>query len=226
MLEDEAQIPEELKQDTPLYGVREYPDDMLKERAQAWISDFQDERFQLLIDGLEATMLQNRALGLAGPQVGVPYRILTIRQGNKALTMVNPRITKLIGDTVSADEGCLSFPGLYLKVKRVAGVEVEYMTRTGESKTERFTGMEARAVQHEVDHLDGVVFIDRIPKVLRSEAIRKWRLAPRVAKQQDARIKKLLEQLRSQSPKVPKKASAAPAPAESPRSPSPESQPA
>lgn len=223
----EIEIPEAPKDDTLLYGVREYPDDMLKERAQAWVQDVQDPRFQQLIDGLEATMMYQRALGLAGPQIGVPYRILAIRQGQKALTMVNPRITKLIGDITSGEEGCLSFPGLFIKVKRVASVEVQYMTRTGESKTERFTGQEARAVQHEVDHLDGKVFIDRIPKVLRSEAMRKWRLAPRVVKQQNAKIQKILEQIRAQAPKAPvKQPEATPAPVESPHSPSPADQPA
>lgn len=198
---EEIDIPELPKKETPLFAIREYPDQMLKERAQPWLQDVTDPRFQEIVDGLEATMLQCRALGLAGPQIGVPYRILAVNRAGKAVTMINPVIKAVGGDPVAGDEGCLSFPGLFIKVKRAPTIEVTYTTRTGETKTERLTGMDARAVQHEVDHLDGVVFVDRIPKVMRSDAFRKWKMAPRVARQQDARIKKFLEKMRTQAPK-------------------------
>ncbi len=193
---EEAQIPE-TKREVSTFAVREYPDEMLKTKAQLWISDVKDARFQELVEGIEATLKSYGAAGLAGPQVGIPYRILAVNRGGKIVTMVNPRITKVIGDRVDGNEGCLSFPGLYIKVKRAAGIEVVYTNRDGESVTETLKGFDARAVQHEIDHLDGVVFVDRIPKVFRSAAMRKWRLAPRVARQQEAQLQKLLEQFKT-----------------------------
>jgi peptide deformylase len=192
---EEVAIPELPKKEVFPLVVLEYPDDMLKTAAAPWLAPIEDPKFQDLIDSMEKTLEVNHALGLAGPQVGVPYRIMVIRTKAGPLTMVNPVITRTYGEPTKAPEGCLSFPGLSLKVNRVETIEATFMTRTGTFATQTFSGYEARAVQHEIDHLNGVVFVDRIPKVMRSDAMKKWRLAPREARRNDARIQKILKEL-------------------------------
>jgi peptide deformylase len=190
--------PEQEKRNPRAFEVRQYPDDMLKVKASPWIQDIADPYFQDLLTDLETTMVGNRALGLAGPQVGIPYRVLTIMSAGKPLTMINPCITGLGGAQEKGVEGCLSFPGLEIKVSRCTVAVVKYVNRQGGAESITLKGSEARAVQHEIDHLDGVVFIDRIPKVLRSVAMKKYNMAPRVAKQGEARLQKLLKQFAAQ----------------------------
>lgn len=108
-------------------------------------------------------------VGLAAPQIGVRQRILVVRtppgRGKAVrLEMVNPRLTGSFGPQRKFEEGCLSFPGLYLPVIRPAGVEVEYFDRDGNPRSLRDRDLLARIVQHEMDHLDGGLFIDRVSR--------------------------------------------------------------
>ena len=107
-------------------------------------------------------------VGLAAPQIGSDLRVLVIQdpeaeKGRDRHTMINPEITEFFGDTVPFEEGCLSFPGLYTDVERPAGVVVDYEDESGRRHQLRDESMLARIVQHELDHLDGILFVDRLP---------------------------------------------------------------
>jgi peptide deformylase len=118
-------------------------------------------------------------VGLAAPQVGSDLRLIVIRdpnrpRGRQRLDLVNPQVTATFGATEPFEEGCLSFPGLYLEIRRPKGIEVRFLTADGEAVHLRDEGLVARIVQHEVDHLDGVLFIDRLPRW------RRWLVGPRL----------------------------------------------
>lgn len=191
----------EFKSENKRFGVYEYPDDMLQTTALPYLGKVTEPSFQGLLDGLENTMKAYGALGISGPQVGILYRVISIHTTSGPLTMVNPVIKTAGGHDEVASEGCLSFPGLTLKVRRKTIIEVSYTDRDGETKDSWFRGAEARAIQHEVDHLDGVVFIDRIPKVMRSVAMKKFRMAPRAAKKSEKQMKVLLRRMAVQAKK-------------------------
>lgn len=182
--------------------VRDFPDPFLTKKAVPWIDIVTEPSFVELLDGMENTLRAHRAAGLAGPQVGIGYRVIVVLIKGEPLTMINPVITKVYGDPEKGGEGCLSFPGLWLQVARRPEIEVEFTARDGKLTTAVFEGQEARAVQHEVDHLDGINFIDRIPKVLRSQALRKYSLAPRVRRQQTEQMKAIIKRFNEQQKKA------------------------
>lgn len=106
-------------------------------------------------------------VGLAAPQIGEETRVIVVRDpepaaGDGRHTMINPEIVEFFGQEVPFEEGCLSFPGLYTDVVRPAGVEVRFLDEKGASQRIRDERLLARIVQHEVDHLDGVLFVDRL----------------------------------------------------------------
>ena len=107
-------------------------------------------------------------VGLAAPQVGVDLRVVIIRDpesptAKSRTTLINPEIVETFGSDVDFEEGCLSFPGLYHDVMRPRGIVVNYTDEGGHSHQVRNSEMFARIVQHEVDHLDGVLFVDHLP---------------------------------------------------------------
>jgi len=116
----------------------------------------------LLIDDMMRIMRKANGVGLAAPQVGILQRIIVIHpEGMKPTALINPRIVKAEGEQIG-QEGCLSIPGLYGDVKRAASVEVEALDRRGREMVYELEGMPARIAQHEIDHLDGVLFIDKV----------------------------------------------------------------
>ncbi|MBV6459883.1 MAG: Peptide deformylase 1 [Fimbriimonadaceae bacterium] len=120
------------------------------------------KRLEKLIDSMVRTMKQAHGIGLAAPQIGESDRIIVIApQGEKILVLLNPVITEAAGE-VSGEEGCLSIPGLYGDVVRAAKVKVEAYDRKGKPVAYEMEGLPARVVQHEVDHLDGILFIDKV----------------------------------------------------------------
>lgn len=183
----------------PTFVIREYPDELLTKPCQPFVDVVKDNvRLQTYFNVMEKTMQVHGGAGLAAPQIGLMFRIIVIRLADgKPLVMINPLITQFGGKTVSENEGCLSFPGLFIKVKRASSVEVTFKNRDGEEVTRWFNDTEAREVQHEIDHIDGIVFIDRIPKFQRHGLLQKMRIAQRqnVAKRKEmekfiARLKK------------------------------------
>ena len=116
----------------------------------------------LLIDDMFRIMKKANGVGLAAPQVGILQRVIVIcPEGMRPTALINPKIVLLEGEQ-TGQEGCLSIPGLYGDVKRALYVEVEALDRKGRELTYELEGMPARVVQHEIDHLDGVLFIDKV----------------------------------------------------------------
>ncbi|MBI3269919.1 MAG: peptide deformylase [Planctomycetes bacterium] len=110
------------------------------------------------------TMYRARGIGLAGPQVGYPYRLITLNltgQPEDARVFVNPELLASEGDEV-ADEGCLSFPGLHARVHRAVSVRVGALDLEGQPVEVRAEGLLARAFQHEIDHLEGILLVSRL----------------------------------------------------------------
>lgn len=120
-------------------------------------------------------MYEKNGLGLAANQVGVPYRIFAMRGAPENFVCFNPRIIGISETIVNLEEGCLSYPGLYVKIKRPEFVRVRFNTPNGNIMTKQFIGMTARCFQHEYDHLEGIRFYDKANKFHRDRAMRKWK---------------------------------------------------
>ena len=151
--------------------IRMYPDPVLREPATP-VSVVDDSVRRLARDMTE-TMIAAPGVGLAAPQVGVQRRVVVYRVGeeDEIHTLVNPEIVSSSGEQTD-DEGCLSIPGLAYPVTRAMNVTVKAIDLDGEEVSIDAVELEARVIQHEIDHLDGVLFIDRIDDELRREARR------------------------------------------------------
>jgi peptide deformylase len=152
-----------------------YGDRLLHERARD-VTAF-DSDLQRLIDDMIETMYAAPGIGLAATQVGVPVRVSVIdvsvgRNASDLIVLVNPEFVERDG-TQFEEEGCLSAPGFNATVVRPARVVVKALDRNGEPFTKEGTGLLARAFQHEIDHLDGTVFIDRLRGVKRDLIVRR-----------------------------------------------------
>ena len=117
-------------------------------------------------------MYDNKGIGLSANQVGYPYRVFVIRGEPTPFAMFNPKIVSKSEDTTYLDEGCLSFPGVIVKIKRSNQVRVRFMTPSGGTDTKTFDGLTAKAIQHEMDHLDGILFYNRANKYHRDKALK------------------------------------------------------
>ena len=114
-----------------------------------------------LLDDMKETLHVESGVGLAAPQVGVLRRIAVVEYDEKYYELINPRILKALGELIE-EEGCLSVPGVRGKVKRPETITVVYADRTGKRHKEEITGLMARVFCHEIDHLDGVLFVDKM----------------------------------------------------------------
>lgn len=117
---------------------------------------------QKFLKEMEATTIKADGLGLAAPQVGSDLRMCIARFNGRLTPMVNPEITWRSKITETAEEGCLSLPGVWVPVSRAVEIVVRYQTARGDTKELKLSDMDARVVQHEVDHLDGVLIIDYV----------------------------------------------------------------
>lgn len=138
------------------------------------------DRTRRLVRDMFDTMYDAEGIGLAAPQVGVSERVLIVDVPGEdderhVHALVNPVIVESGMETDKASEGCLSLPGLEETVTRPVRVTVEGLTPDGEPARVEAEGLLARALQHEVDHLDGILFIDRLSPLKRSMLMRKWR---------------------------------------------------
>nr|MCR5560139.1 peptide deformylase [Schwartzia sp. (in: firmicutes)] len=127
-----------------------------------------DAKLKALLNDMAETMYKSNGIGLAAPQIGKPIRVVVIDIGEGLIELINPIITSREG-TVVDSEGCLSVPNIFGDVERAEKVTVEYTNRFGKRKKIKAEGLLARCVQHELDHLDGILFID-IAKSLRQES--------------------------------------------------------
>jgi peptide deformylase len=114
---------------------------------------------QLYTD-LAETLRENNGMGLSANQIGVRTRAFVMR-AEEIIGVFNPRIVDESSEMVTLEEGCLSYPNLFVKIKRPKSIKVRFTTPAGETSTKTFTGMTARVFLHELDHLDGVVYTSR-----------------------------------------------------------------
>lgn len=151
--------------------VRLYGDPVLRQVATP-VREITAEIKQIIADMTE-TMWHQVGIGLAAPQVGLPHRILVMDDGTGgAQALINPVIENRSG-TIREEEGCLSLPGVFGVVERTKTITVRAMDADGKPVSLEATGLKARIVQHELDHLDGVLFIDRLPPVTRDRIKKK-----------------------------------------------------
>lgn len=120
-------------------------------------------------------MYEKKGIGLAANQVGIPYRIFSMRADPQNFVCFNPKIIQPSDEEIILEEGCLSFPGLIVKVKRPRHIRVRFTTPNGDTRTEMFTGMSARIFQHELDHIDGKLYFNRASRYHREIAMKKWK---------------------------------------------------
>ena len=143
------------------YRVLHYGEEPLRAESEP-VTEINDD-IRRLVDDMFETMNEAKGVGLAAPQVGVNLRLAVIDIGDDPMVLINPRILKSSGKE-TCDEGCLSLPGLTEKVERAKKVVAEATDIDGSVYEIEAEGLLARAIQHELDHLDGVLFIDRISK--------------------------------------------------------------
>jgi peptide deformylase len=141
----------------------------------AAVVDF-DKELRILVQDLTETMLEAPGAGLAAPQIGVPLRVFVWDVDDELGHLINPSLD-LSSDEQEGDEGCLSFPGLAFNTKRALQVVAKGFNMFGDPVEISGTNLLARAIQHETDHLDGILFIDRLDAALRKEAMKEIRLA-------------------------------------------------
>ena len=151
--------------------IKEYGEPVLREKALP-VKEVNPEILNLIKDMAE-TMYTDSGVGLAAPQVGVSKRIILIDgEEDGLIVLINPMIVKSEGEVV-AEEGCLSVPGIYSQVKRSSKVTVKALNENGDPIEITKEGLTARALQHEIDHLDGILFIDRIGRMERQILLNK-----------------------------------------------------
>ncbi len=132
---------------------------MLREKARA-VAEVTDE-VRELIKYMAGTMYENKGIGLAAPQVGVKSRVIVVDGGQGLLALINPQILSSLDEEL-AEEGCLSLPEITVEVKRAKKIKVKGLSEEGKNIEIEAEGLLARAIQHEVDHLNGILMIDRI----------------------------------------------------------------
>ena len=125
-------------------------------------------------------MIEQNGIGLAAPQVGLPYKMFVLRgspnTGIPHYAVFNPNIVYYSDETVTLEEGCLSYPNLLIKIKRPLNIRARFMTQSGKFSTEKFTGLSARVFQHEYDHIHGINHINRANQYHRQSALKKAKL--------------------------------------------------
>ena len=167
--------------------ILQLPNPLLREKS-AEIQEVNDEIRKFLDDMLE-TMYHSRGVGLAAPQVGLLQRMVVIDiagkdEKPKPFKMINPKITWVSEEKECGSEGCLSIPNQYAPVERHIGVKVEYLDENGQKQELNAQGFLAVAIQHELDHLDGIIFIDHLSALRRKMLL----------KRHEKRLKKTLQE--------------------------------
>jgi peptide deformylase len=158
-----------------LTQVRQFGDPVLKAKAVP-VERF-DDQLRAEVARMAGIMGDAIGVGLAATQLGVMHRVLVYKVGEDGLlaALVNPELEWAGDDLEEAEEGCLSLPGVHVDVERPVRVRVRARDEHGDKLVIEASGLEARVIQHEMDHLDGVLILDRIPRSARKEAMRELR---------------------------------------------------
>ncbi len=151
-----------------------YPNPILAKKSEEVSHD--DKSLRSLIPQMIATMEKNQGIGLAAPQVGISKSIIIVTEGESSHAFLNPRIVKQGKEKERDEEGCLSLPGLFVKVSRSKQVEVMAQTIDGQEVKIKARDLAARIFQHEIDHIEGKLIIHRISPLTR------WKLRNQLKK--------------------------------------------
>ena len=143
----------------------QYPDPILKKKSEEVRYD--DKSLRSLTLQMIESMKKNQGIGLAAPQIGLSKKIIIVTEGEESHAFLNPRIVKQSKEKERDEEGCLSLPGLFVKVLRPKQVEVVAQTVEGEEVRVKARGLGARIFQHEIDHIEGKLIIHRISPLAR-----------------------------------------------------------
>ena len=157
-----------------ILNILEFPDPRLRTSAEP--VSLVDDKLRTLIDDMLETMYEAPGIGLAATQVNIHRRLLVIdvsEDRDQPMMFINPEVTVLDAELGEYDEGCLSVPGFYETVSRPQQVEITALDRDGEAFTLTAEGLLAICVQHEIDHLDGKLFVDYLSPLKRSRIRRK-----------------------------------------------------
>jgi peptide deformylase len=173
--ESDLSADERQRREAALAAIRKLGDPVLKTRALP-VARF-DESLRKQADWMRDLMDGALGIGLAATQVGVVERLLVYRvtADSPIVAVINPEIQWRGSELETAEEGCLSIPGVHVDVERNLHVRVGAVDETGTPFTIEASGLEARVLQHEIDHLDGVLILDRTTREQRREAVRAWR---------------------------------------------------
>ncbi len=175
-------------------NIVEYPDKRLREKSKE-VTTF-DETLHTLLDDMYETMIDQKGIGLAAIQVAKPVRALIINLPNEndeqnkedLIEIINPVIIEKEGE-VYYQEGCLSVPTFYEDVKRFEKIKINYQDRHGNTKEMEADGLLAIAIQHEMDHLDGILFIDKLSYARRKKFEKEYKKFQRERKQKKSQQK-------------------------------------
>ena len=149
-----------------LLNILQYPDPRLKKIAKPiTLSSIISNDTKNTIDNMFETMYQAKGIGLAATQVDIQLQIITIdvsEHKNQQLCLINPQIIDKPSVMISHEEGCLSFPGVYAKVKRYSSITIEFLELSGQKKILHADNLLSICIQHEIDHLNGITFFDHL----------------------------------------------------------------
>jgi peptide deformylase len=177
---EELDAEREARRRLALSQVRQYPDPVLRMKAND-IEEI-DDSVTGLVERMKGLMSEARGVGLAAPQLGILRRLVVYQAGEEEpfVALVNPRVVETGGEQVADDEGCLSLGAatVIVEVERPSTIVIEATSPEGEELRIEAEGLEARVIQHELDHLDGVLIIDRTSPEQRREALAKLRPQP------------------------------------------------
>ena len=173
----------EARRRAALSFVRQFGDPVLKSSATP--VDRFDDALRAQVSRMAALMNDAMGVGLAAPQLGISQRLLVYQAGQGApmVALVNPEVEWRSDEAGEMEEGCLSLPGVAVDVERPVHVRIRAKDENGEPRTVEASGLEARVIQHEMDHLDGTLILDHASKEQRREAIRQLREAEMEARE-------------------------------------------
>lgn len=143
--------------------ILKYPNDFLRKKAKE-VEDFKNPKLTRLVSGMLKAMEAEKGIGLAAPQVGLDLRICVAKVDNVSCVLINPKIKSTSRKKEIFEEGCLSFPGKFFPVERPVKVKIKARDLSGKKIKVKAEGLLSRVLQHEIDHLDGILVIDRAVK--------------------------------------------------------------
>ena len=150
----------------PILKIITQPNPILRKKSEAVsLKKITGRELKRLISAMAKTMFRTDGVGLAAPQIGKNIRLAVINSKDGVFCLINPKITKKSWARELAQEGCLSIPGVFGKVKRPKKVSLTYYDESGKKINLTVAGLMARVIQHEIDHLDGILFIDKAVEI-------------------------------------------------------------